>query len=108
LTGWRAGTSFSFAHQLTTGLAGLGPLRVINDDTIAAGRGFGLHPHRDTGDHHAVMLEGELSHSDSMSNGEMLRGPARCNAMSAGKAAWFTARINLRRRACRAVLQILD
>ncbi|APD47700.1 MULTISPECIES: pirin-like bicupin family protein [Synechococcaceae] len=74
--------SFSFAHHYDPAWLGFGPLRVINDDTIAAGRGFGLHPHRDM-EIITVMLEGELSHSDSMGNGEMLRA-GEVQRMSAG------------------------
>jgi redox-sensitive bicupin YhaK (pirin superfamily) len=61
---------------------GFGPLRVINDDTIAAGRGFGMHPHRDM-EIVTVMVEGQLSHQDSMGHSEVLRA-GEVQAMSAG------------------------
>lgn len=57
--------SFSFADHYDPAWMGFGPLRVINDDTIAAGRGFGMHPHRDM-EIITVMVEGQLSHRDSM------------------------------------------
>ena len=50
---------------------GFGPLRVINDDTIAAGQGFGMHPHRNM-EIITVMVEGALPHADSMGNSAVL------------------------------------
>ena len=74
--------SFSFAGHHDPAWMGFGPLRVINDDTIAAGRGFGMHPHRDM-EIITVMVEGELQHRDSMGHAELLRaGEVQC--MSAG------------------------
>jgi redox-sensitive bicupin YhaK (pirin superfamily) len=74
--------SFSFSNHWDSAWMGFGPLRVINDDTIAAGRGFGMHPHRDM-EIITVMVEGELHHRDSMGHAEVLRaGEVQC--MSAG------------------------
>jgi redox-sensitive bicupin YhaK (pirin superfamily) len=61
---------------------GFGPLRVINDDTIAPGRGFGMHPHRDM-EIVTVMVEGQLNHRDSMGHAEVLRA-GEVQHMSAG------------------------
>ena len=57
--------SFSFAGHHHPDWMGFGPLRVINDDTIAAGEGFGMHPHRDM-EIITVMVEGQINHRDSM------------------------------------------
>ena len=57
-------------------------LRVINDDRIAAGQGFGTHPHRDM-EIFTTMLAGELQHRDSMGNGSVI-GPGEWQMMSAG------------------------
>ena len=74
--------SFSFAGHHDPAWMGFGPLRVINDDTIAAGRGFGMHPHSDM-EIVTVMVEGQLNHRDSMGHAEVLRaGEVQC--MSAG------------------------
>ena len=74
--------SFSFSSHFDPAWMGFGPLRVINDDTIAAGRGFGMHPHRDM-EIITVMVDGELEHRDSMGHTEVLRaGEVQC--MSAG------------------------
>jgi redox-sensitive bicupin YhaK (pirin superfamily) len=74
--------SFSFANHHDPAWMGFGPLRVINDDTIAAGKGFGMHPHSDM-EIITVMVEGELSHRDSMGNGAVLRA-GEVQRMSAG------------------------
>lgn len=74
--------SFSFSSHYDPQWIGYGPLRVINDDRIAAGRGFGMHPHRDM-EIITVMVDGELHHRDSMGHAEVLRaGEVQC--MSAG------------------------
>ena len=74
--------SFSFSSHYDPAWMGYGPLRVINDDTIAAGRGFGMHPHRDM-EIITVMLEGQLNHCDSMGHDEVLRA-GEVQRMSAG------------------------
>ena len=74
--------SFSFASHHDPAWMGFGPLRVINDDTIAAGRGFGMHPHRDM-EIVTVMVEGQLNHRDSMGHAEVLRA-GEVQRMSAG------------------------
>ena len=61
---------------------GFGPLRVINDDVIAAGKGFGMHPHRDM-EIITVMVEGQLNHSDSMGHQGVIRA-GDVQRMSAG------------------------
>lgn len=64
--------SFSFSSHYDPAWLGFGPLRVINDDRIAAGTGFGMHPHRDM-EIITVMVEGQLNHRDSMGHAEVLR-----------------------------------
>ena len=55
---------------------------MINDDTIAAGQGFGMHPHRDM-EIITVMVEGALTHADSMGNSAVLHA-GEVQRMSAG------------------------
>jgi hypothetical protein len=74
--------SFSFSSHHDPAWMGFGPLRVINDDRIAAGRGFGMHPHRDM-EIITVMVEGQLSHRDSMGHVEVLHA-GEVQRMSAG------------------------
>jgi hypothetical protein len=74
--------SFSFAGHHDPAWMGFGPLRVINDDTIAAGGGFGMHPHRDM-EIITVMVEGALQHRDSLGHTELLRA-GEVQRMSAG------------------------
>ena len=74
--------SFSFAEHHDPAWMGFGPLRVINDDTIAAGRGFGMHPHRDM-EIITVMVDGQLNHRDSMGHAAVLRA-GEVQRMSAG------------------------
>ena len=74
--------SFSFGSHQDPNWMGFGPLRVINDDTIAAGQGFGMHPHRDM-EIITVMVEGALSHADSMGNSAVLHA-GEVQRMSAG------------------------
>ena len=74
--------SFSFAGHHDPAWMGFGPLRVINDDTIAAGGGFGMHPHRDM-EIITVMVEGALQHRDSLGHAELLRA-GEVQRMSAG------------------------
>ena len=57
-------------------------LRVLNDDTIAAGMGFGTHPH-DNMEIITIPLEGDLAHKDSMGNGTIIKS-GDIQVMSAG------------------------
>lgn len=81
--GWlKSYHSFSFADYYDPRHMGFGNLRVINEDVVGPGTGFGMHPHRDM-EIITVILEGELSHKDSMGNGATIR-PGEVQYMSAG------------------------
>ncbi len=71
--GWlNAYHSFSFANWYNPDKVQFGVLRVLNDDTVAPGMGFGMHPH-DNMEIITIPLEGDLAHKDSMGNAETIR-----------------------------------
>jgi redox-sensitive bicupin YhaK (pirin superfamily) len=71
--GWlKSQHSFSFADYFDSKHTSFGPLRVINEDQVAPGRGFGTHGHRDM-EIISYVLDGALAHKDSMGNGSSLR-----------------------------------
>lgn len=81
--GWlNAYHSFSFASWYNPERIQFGMLRVLNDDTIAAGMGFGTHPH-DNMEIITIPLEGDLAHKDSMGNAEVIK-TGDVQVMSAG------------------------
>lgn len=81
--GWlNAYHSFSFASWYNPDRVQFGALRVLNDDTIAAGMGFGTHPH-DNMEIITIPLEGDLAHKDSMGNAETIK-TGDVQVMSAG------------------------
>ncbi|NQV76977.1 MAG: pirin family protein [Lutibacter sp.] len=82
--GWlKANFSFSFAHYYNPKKVNFGALRVLNDDTIQGGMGFGTHPH-DNMEIITIPLKGALKHKDSMSNKWIAIETGEVQVMSAG------------------------
>lgn len=75
--------TFSFANYHDPDRMGCGALRVLNDDTIAAGKAFGWHGHRDM-EIFTIPLSGSLRHEDSLGHEEILK-PNDIQVMSAGR-----------------------
>ena len=81
--GWlNAYHSFSFASWYNPERVQFGTLRVLNDDTVAAGMGFGTHPH-DNMEIISIPLSGDLEHKDSMGNTAIIK-KGEVQIMSAG------------------------
>ena len=81
--GWlRSNHTFSFANYYNPERMNFGALRVLNDDYVAPGRGFGKHPHQNM-EIISIPLSGDLQHEDSMGNKTIIR-QGDVQAMSAG------------------------
>jgi len=87
--GWlKSYQSFSFSEYYNPERIRFGALRVLNDDTVSGGKGFGDHPH-DNMEIISIPLEGELEHRDSMNNSAVI-SPGEIQVMSAGTGIYHT------------------
>ncbi len=81
--GWlKSNHTFSFAGYMNSERMNFGALRVLNDDYVAGGMGFGRHPHSNM-EIISIPLEGELAHNDSMGTGSVIK-KGDIQVMSAG------------------------
>ncbi len=82
--GWlRTFHTFSFADYFNPARMQFGALRVLNDDTVAPGAGFGTHPHKNM-EVVSIPLHGALRHGDNLRNSHVIR-PGEIQVMSAGR-----------------------
>lgn len=87
--GWlKSFHTFSFGDYYNPERIQFGVLRVLNDDTVSGGRGFGDHPH-DNMEIISIPMEGELVHKDSMNNKTVIK-PGEIQVMSAGTGIYHT------------------
>ena len=89
----QANYSFSFANYYNPGKQNFGALRVLNDDVIQGGAGFGEHPHQNM-EIITIPLQGALKHKDSMSNTWIPLHTGEVQVMSAGSGVYHSERNN--------------
>ncbi len=89
----QANYSFSFANYFNPAKQNFGALRVLNDDVIQGGAGFGEHPHQNM-EIITIPLEGSLKHKDSMSNTWIPLHTGEVQVMSAGSGVYHSERNN--------------